>query len=174
MNNAPLKMLLEYIDEWLFSFLEKNQLLLPLRWRKFVAAYYPDARIRKIYWETLDVCMGENTFANLGFLVIKNSGETSKIIIGNNVSIATNVTIVTDSAPNNSKVLRNISYVKEKLIREEPVIIEDDVWVGAGVIILPGVRIGRGAIIGAGSLVKDDVPSFTIVAGVPARIIKQL
>jgi acetyltransferase-like isoleucine patch superfamily enzyme len=55
-----------------------------------------------------------------------------------------------------------------------PIIIEQDAWLGAGVIVLPGIRIGRGAVIGAGAVVIDDVPSFTVVAGVPARPIRKL
>jgi len=52
------------------------------------------------------------------------------------------------------------------------VTIGDDVWVGCGAIILAGVRIGDGAVIGAGSVVTKDIPSFAVVAGVPARIMK--
>lgn len=174
MEKTLLKNLFEYLDNYLFDFLEKKPDLLPTRWKKFIAAYYPDARIRKIYWNTLGVTMGENTFTNFGFLVVKNNNDSSRVIIGNNVSIAPNVVIVTDSAPNNSKLLSNIKYVKEKLIHEEFVIIEDDVWIGAGVTILPGVRVGKGSIIGAGSVVKEDVPNFTIVAGIPAKVIRGL
>lgn len=50
--------------------------------------------------------------------------------------------------------------------------IEDDVWIGTKVIILSGVTIGRGAIVGAGAVVTKDVQPFTIVGGVPARLIK--
>jgi maltose O-acetyltransferase len=50
-----------------------------------------------------------------------------------------------------------------------PITIEDDVWVGTRVTILPGVIVGKGSIIGAGSVVTKNVPSYTIVAGNPAR-----
>ncbi len=52
-----------------------------------------------------------------------------------------------------------------------PVAIEDDVWVGANAVILPGVNIGQGAVVGAGAVVNSDVDSFTVVGGVPARMI---
>jgi maltose O-acetyltransferase len=54
-----------------------------------------------------------------------------------------------------------------------PVLIEDDVWVGFGATILRGVKIGRGSIIGANSVVTKDVPTYSIVAGNPSRIIGQ-
>ncbi|QJD77225.1 acyltransferase [Spirosoma rhododendri] len=53
-----------------------------------------------------------------------------------------------------------------------PIVIEDDVWIGSHVVIVPGVTIGRGAVVGAGAVVRDDVPPFAIVAGVPARIVR--
>jgi acetyltransferase-like isoleucine patch superfamily enzyme len=53
------------------------------------------------------------------------------------------------------------------------IVIENDCWIGAGAIILDGVRIESGAIVAAGSVVTKDVPAFAIVAGSPARIIKQ-
>lgn len=55
----------------------------------------------------------------------------------------------------------------------KPVVIEDHVWIGARAIISPGVKIGEGAVIGAGSVVTRDVEPYTIVAGNPARFIKE-
>ena len=54
-----------------------------------------------------------------------------------------------------------------------PVIIGDDCWIGRRAIIMPGVNIGNGSIIGAGAVVTKDVPPFTVVGGVPAKIIKK-
>jgi acetyltransferase-like isoleucine patch superfamily enzyme len=57
---------------------------------------------------------------------------------------------------------------------EDPVIIEDDAWISAGSIILKGVKVGKGAVVGAGSVVTSDVPPYSIVAGNPAKYIKDV
>ncbi|WP_018133016.1 2,3,4,5-tetrahydropyridine-2,6-dicarboxylate N-acetyltransferase [Effusibacillus pohliae] len=56
----------------------------------------------------------------------------------------------------------------------KPVVIEDDVVVGANAVILEGVRVGKGSVVAAGAIVVDDVPENVVVAGVPARVIKQI
>jgi maltose O-acetyltransferase len=55
-----------------------------------------------------------------------------------------------------------------------PIIVEDNVWVGARSILMSGVTIGRDSCVGAGSVVTSDVPPRTVVAGVPARTIREL
>jgi len=57
-------------------------------------------------------------------------------------------------------------------MRSEPVVIGDDVWIGAFSLVLAGVTIGDGAIVASHSLVRDDVPSYTVVAGQPARVVR--
>jgi acetyltransferase-like isoleucine patch superfamily enzyme len=59
-------------------------------------------------------------------------------------------------------------------ITAEGIVIEDDVWLGSGVVVTDGVRIGQGAVVAAGAVVTKDVPPHTVVAGVPARIIKTI
>ena len=51
--------------------------------------------------------------------------------------------------------------------------IEDDVWVGANAVVLPGVRIGKGAVIGAGAVVTQNVNEFSVMGGVPARLLSK-
>jgi maltose O-acetyltransferase len=55
-----------------------------------------------------------------------------------------------------------------------PITVEDKVWIGAGAIILSGVTIERGAVVAAGAVVTKDVPPLTVVAGVPAKVIKKI
>jgi tetrahydrodipicolinate N-succinyltransferase len=56
----------------------------------------------------------------------------------------------------------------------QPVIVEDDVLIGANAVVIEGVRIGKGAVVAAGSVVISDVAPNTVVAGVPARFIKNV
>lgn len=56
----------------------------------------------------------------------------------------------------------------------KPVIVEDDVLIGANCVVLEGVTVGKGAVVAAGAIVIDDVPPYTVVAGTPARVIKQI
>jgi acetyltransferase-like isoleucine patch superfamily enzyme len=59
-------------------------------------------------------------------------------------------------------------------ITAQGIVIEDDVWIGAGAIITDGVHIAQGAVIGAGAVVTHDVAAHTLVAGVPARVVKEI
>ena len=56
----------------------------------------------------------------------------------------------------------------------KPVIVEDDVVVGANAVVLEGVTVGKGAVVAAGAIVIEDVPPYTVVAGTPARVIKEI
>ena len=62
----------------------------------------------------------------------------------------------------------------EQGITARGIVIEDDVWIGAGAIITDGVRVGKGAVVAAGAVVITDVPAHTVVAGVPARVVKTI
>jgi acetyltransferase-like isoleucine patch superfamily enzyme len=59
-------------------------------------------------------------------------------------------------------------------ITAEGITVEDDVWIGAGAVITDGVRIGQGSVVAAGAVVTKDVPPYTVVGGVPARVIKTI
>ncbi|MDY2949120.1 MAG: CatB-related O-acetyltransferase, partial [Lachnospiraceae bacterium] len=52
------------------------------------------------------------------------------------------------------------------------ILVDDDVWIGYGVVVMSGVHIGQGAVIAAGAVVTKDVPPYSIVGGVPAKVIK--
>lgn len=91
---------------------------------------------------------------------------SSKIEIGDDCMIAPFVYIV-DSDHGIDKA----SLMNTQLNQAIPIIVENDVWIGAHAVILKGVQISRGAVIAAGAVVRESVPEYTIVGGVPARII---
>ncbi|MDA3799470.1 MAG: acyltransferase [Kiritimatiellae bacterium] len=86
------------------------------------------------------------------------------IKIGDNVAISHDVTIM-DSDGGHS-----LDYVGYQAF--SPVVIEDNVWIGSRAMILKGVTIGKGAVIAAGAVVTKNVPPNTLVAGVPAKVIR--
>lgn len=92
------------------------------------------------------------------------------IKIGKKCLISQHVSII----GSNHSIDRN-NYIMDQPWDDEKidVIIEDDVWIGCGAKILPGVSIGQGAIVGAGSVVTKNVAAYSIVAGIPARFIKE-
>ncbi len=95
-----------------------------------------------------------------------------KIEIADKVVFGPNVTIM-GGDHNTKEIGKYILDVKNKNDDDDlSVIINKDVWVGCNVTILKGVVIGRGAIVAAGAVVCHDVPPYSIVAGVPARVIK--
>lgn len=65
------------------------------------------------------------------------------------------------------------TWLSRHNIAETETLIEDDVWIGSNVVVRQGVHIGRGAVLGAGSVVLENVPAYTIVAGVPAKAIRK-
>ena len=101
-------------------------------------------------------------------------GCINDISIGNNVLIASRVFISDHSHGEITPPALLTAPGERMLWSKGPVIIEDDVWIGEGVAIMPGVRIGSGAIIGANSVVTKDVPSRSVCAGVPARVLRKL
>lgn len=65
-------------------------------------------------------------------------------------------------------------YDRAKPATPMPIVIDEDAWIGMHAIVLPGVHIGKAAVVGSGSVVTKDVPAFTVVGGVPAKVIRQL
>jgi acetyltransferase-like isoleucine patch superfamily enzyme len=100
------------------------------------------------------------------FCVLYGQGGLS---IGSGCAIASGVIVYTQS---NQIGDDPEAAIIDQPVRYAPVRIGDDVWIGARTVILPGVSVGDHAVIGAGAVVRDDVPAWAVVAGVPARVIR--
>lgn len=111
-----------------------------------------------------DVLIGDYTRIGMHNTVI------GPVTIGNHVNLAQGITITALNHNFTDKEKR----IDEQGISTSAVNIGDDIWIGANAVILPGVTIGHHAVIAAGAVVNKDVPAHTLVAGVPAKVIKEI
>lgn len=108
--------------------------------------------------------IGERTFVNYGTSI----SVSESVRVGARCQIGT-FCIILDNSFHHLEPER-----RDERPPSEPVVIGDDVWLGARVTVLPGVTIGSGSVVGAGSVVTRDVPPRTLVAGVPAKVVREL
>lgn len=125
--------------------------------------------------ENAKVSIGKRSFVNAMIV------SAERIEIGDDVMIAWGTTIVDHNSHSSSFSKRSedvINWMQGKkdwsYVKISPIKIYDKVWIGFNSIVLKGVTIGEGAVVGAGSVVTKDVPPWTIVAGNPARIIREI
>ena len=111
-----------------------------------------------------DVLIGDYTRIGLHNTII------GPVRIGNNVNLAQGITV---TALNHNFDDTN-KRIDEQGVSTNAVTIEDDVWIGANAVVLPGVTIGTHCVVAAGAVVTKDVPPHSLVAGVPAKVIKQI
>ena len=111
-----------------------------------------------------NITVGDNFYTNTNCCIL----DCAKVTIGNNVWIGPNVGIYTPNHAFDSKE-RTDGYEKSL-----PIEIGDNVWIGGGVTIIGGVKIGSNSIIGAGSVVTKNIPAGVIVAGNPAKVIREI
>lgn len=111
-----------------------------------------------------DVMIGDHTRIGLHNTII------GPVIIGSHVNLAQGITVTAlNHNFENSK-----KRIDEQGVSTSAVVIEDDIWIGANAVILPGVTIGHHSVVAAGAVVTKDVPPHSLVAGVPAKVIKQI
>lgn len=144
---------------------------------------YPNVVLDTKYGGTIEI--GSDTELLNGVLILTYGGNIKigdscsinpytvlyghgNLTIGNNVLIAGHCLII----PANHNFDDISMPISKQGLTKKGIVIEDDVWIGSGCRILDGVRIGKGAVVAAGAVVNKDVPSFAVVGGVPARIIK--
>lgn len=109
--------------------------------------------------------IGANSYFNSGKIY---TGAQSSVQIGKWCAIGYNVNI--HAITHDPDISTGIE--KERPLVEKSVMIGDHVWIGSNVFILPGVTIGNNCVIGANSVVTKDIPSNSIFAGIPAKIIR--
>lgn len=111
-----------------------------------------------------NIKIGENFVGNFNLTML----DEAEITIGDNVFIGPNTTLCT--------IIHELEPEKRNdgIMQAKPIVIGDNVWIATGVIVLPGVTIGEGAVIGAGSVVTKDVPSHTVAAGNPCKVMRSL
>lgn len=119
--------------------------------------FFSDARLVSGRLELLSV--GADSFIGRAGLSVHE-----KLSIGERVCINDGVKILTASHEVRDPLWRMVA---------KPVVIEDHVWIATNALILPGVTLRRGAVVGAGAVVTRDVPALGIVAGNPARLLKE-
>ena len=111
-----------------------------------------------------DVMIGDHTRIGLHNTII------GPVIIGSHVNLAQGITVTAL----NHNFEDSEKRIDEQGVSTSAVTIEDDIWIGANAVVLPGVTIGHHSVVAAGAVVTKDVPPHSLVAGVPAKIIKQI
>lgn len=146
-------------------------------------------------WNKDKIKIGANVFiAENSFLAVStvfmNQKFTPSLKLGNNVSVGSNlfiscidnITIENDVIISDRVFISDHSHGYENVeipIKDQPlekggkVLIKSGAFIGVNAVILPGVTIGNNSVVGASSVVADSVPDYTIVAGIPAKIIKK-
>ena len=109
-----------------------------------------------------DVCLGSRSYINAGCVLYSGNG----INIGNNVLIAANCTLapVNHAFRERGRLISNQGFQPSR----GGIVIEDDVWIGANCVLLDGAVLRRGCVVGAGSLVRGELPAYSICRGTPA------
>jgi maltose O-acetyltransferase len=111
-----------------------------------------------------NIHIGDDVFLNVSCTIL----DCNAVHIGQHVMIGPAVQIYTPA-----HLLQAEARIQGWEIAKA-IFIEDNVWIGGGAILLPGVCIGRSAVVGAGAVVTKDVPANTVVAGNPARVIREI
>ena len=134
--------------------------------RRILPNCSPDVQVQPPFYcdYGYNIHCGENTFFNFDCVVL----DVAPVTIGKNGFFAPKVQLYTAGHP--------LDYKTRGAMLEygKPITIGDDCWLGGGVIVCPGVTIGDRVVVAAGSVVVKDIPSDSLAAGNPARVIRSL
>lgn len=106
--------------------------------------------------------IGKHVFINQACVFMDRGGIT----IGENTKIGPRVNLITEN--------HGLKPSERHILTSRPIFIGRNVWIGAAATVLPGVTIGENSVVAAGAVVSRDVPPNTIVAGVPAKVVKEI
>ncbi|RYD43427.1 MAG: sugar O-acetyltransferase [Verrucomicrobiaceae bacterium] len=111
-----------------------------------------------------NIHLGENFYANFDLIIL----DVCQVTIGKNCMIGPRVSIYTAGLPLDAETrISGMEFGK-------PVTIGDNVWIGGNAVINPGVNIGNNVVVAAGAVVTRDVPDNVLVAGLPAKVIREV
>lgn len=153
-------LLVPFIKYTSIPYIGNNVYFLELLTRKYI--FGKNVRVSNFCKFHGPVEIGDNVFFNY------NVEVRSHTILGNNIRIGPNTLIISDTHELGNRKQRAGKGIFKKII------IEDGCWIGANVTILSGVTVGSGSVIAAGSVVTKDVRPNTMVAGIPAKEIREL
>lgn len=152
----------EHITDYVIEYDRRNSAIPLLDITKIQARIEPGAIIREFATIGKDAVIMMNSTINIGAVIGERTMIDMNAVVGARAIIGKNCHIGAGA------VVAGVLEPPSKT----PVIIEDDVLVGANAVILEGVRVGRNSVVAAGAIVTVDVPENVVVAGSPARIIK--
>ena len=135
---------------------------------KITGRRIPESTTIRLPWycdSGINIQFGENVLVNIACIF----NDLGGIIIEDNVLIGPGARLLSVNHPLDAKARRENVWNLEL----KPIHIKENAWIGSGATILPGVTVGKNAVVAAGAVVSKDVPDNTVVAGVPARIIKK-
>ncbi|MBM7586649.1 tetrahydrodipicolinate N-acetyltransferase [Bacillus pakistanensis] len=152
------------IDDYVVENDRRNSAIPLLDLKNIKARIEPGAIIRDqvIIGDNAVIMMGASI--NIGSVVGEGTMIDMNVVLGGRATVGKNCHIGAGA------VLAGVIEPPSA----KPVVVEDDVVVGANAVILEGVTVGKGAVVAAGAIVVEDVPPYTVVAGTPAKVIKEI
>jgi acetyltransferase-like isoleucine patch superfamily enzyme len=157
------------------------------------------ARIRNALGDSSQIVIGANSHVRGELMIFGHGGRISigewcyvgvgtriwsgasieignRVLISHSVNIFDNLThpIRASERHEQAKQIFTRGHPRDIFLDDKPVVIADDAWIGACAIVMRGVTVGRAAIVAAGAVVTKDVPAYSIVAGNPAVVVREL